>query len=169
MAKHDLVGERGKQNVRITRIFDAPRELVWKAWTDPEHFMRWWGPRDYTCPFCEIDFRVGGKYLNCMRSPEGRDYWGTGVFREIIPMERIVFTDSFADEHGNVVPGTHYGMSPDFPLKMLVIVTFEDLGDRTKMTLEHVGVPAGPDSDGTHQGWSESFDKLAETLQGGGV
>jgi uncharacterized protein YndB with AHSA1/START domain len=165
VAKNKVVGEQGRQSVRIVRIFDAPRELVWKAWTDPEHFKRWWGPRDYTCPYCEMDFRVGGRYLNCMRSPEGKDYWGTGVFREIVPMERIVFTDSFADEQGNVVPGTHYGMSPDFPLEMLVIVTFEDQENKTKMTLEHLGILSEPDSQGTKQGWSESFDKLAESLK----
>ena len=165
MAKNDLIGERGTQKIQIIRIFDASRELVWKAWTDPQHFRRWWGPKDYTCPFCEMDFRVGGKYLNCMRSPEGKEYWGTGVFREIIPMERIVFTDCFADEQGNVVPATHYGMSPDFPLEMLVIVTFEDLDGKTKMTLEHIGIPTGPDSEGAQQGWSESFDKLAKTLK----
>lgn len=165
MAKIDRIGERREQDILITRVFDAPRDLVWKAWTEPEHFKRWWGPKDFTCPFCEMDLRVGGKYLNCMRSPEGKEYWGTGVFREIIPMERLVFTDCFADEKGNVVPATHYGLSADFPLEMLVIVTFEDLNGRTKMTLEHIGVPVGPDSDGTQQGWSESFDKLAQTLQ----
>jgi len=165
MVKDNAIGERGKQNVLITRIFDAPRALVWKAWTDPQHFKLWWGPKNYSCPFCEMDFRVGGKYLNCMRSPKGKEYWGTGVFREIIPMERIVFTDCFADEKGNVVPATHYGMGPDFPLEMLVVVTFEDLGARTKMTLEHIGVPAGPDADGTQQGWSETFDKLDESLK----
>src|SRR5690606_1283147 len=83
MTRDDLIGERRDQKVEITRVFDAPRELVWKAWTDPQHFMRWWGPREYTCPVCEMDFRIGGKYLYCMRSPEGNDYWGTGVFREI--------------------------------------------------------------------------------------
>jgi uncharacterized protein YndB with AHSA1/START domain len=112
-----------------------------------------------------MDLRVGGKYLNCMRSPEGKEYWGTGVFQEIVAMERLVFTDSFADENGNVVPGTYYGMSPDFPLEMLVIVTFEDQDGKTKMTLRHTGLPAGPDSEGTHQGWSESFDKLADSLR----
>jgi len=100
-----------------------------------------------------------------MRSPEGKEYWGTGVFREIVPMERLVFTDSFADEQGNVVSPTYYGMSPDFPIEMLVTVTFEEENGKTKMTLLHTGVPAGPDSEGTHQGWSESFDKLAESLK----
>src|SRR5512145_956811 len=88
----------------ITRVFDAPRELVWKAWTDPERFKLWWGPESFTAPACEIDLRVGGKYLACMRSPEGQDYWSTGVYRDIVPMKRIVYTDSFADDKGNVVP-----------------------------------------------------------------
>ena len=152
-------------SVMITRIFDAPRELVWKAWTDPEHFKRWWGPKDYTSPYCEMDLRVGGKYVNCMRSPQGKEYWGTGVFREIVPMERLVFTDCFADEQGNMVHASYYGMSEDFPLEMLVTVTFEDLGGRTKMTLEHSGMPAGAAREGAQIGWTQSFDKLAQSLQ----
>ena len=80
-------------------------------------------------------------------------------------MERIVFTDSFADEQGNVVPVTYYGMSPDFPLEMLVTVTFEEQDGKTQMTLRHTGLPAGPESEGAHEGWSESFDKLAESLK----
>jgi uncharacterized protein YndB with AHSA1/START domain len=165
MAKNNVISERGKQEIVITRIFDAPRELVWKAWTDPKHFQRWWGPKDYTCPFCQMDLRVGGKYLNCMRSPEGQEYWSTGVYREIIPMERIVFTDCFADEQGNVVPATHYGMSADFPLEMLVTVIFEDSGNKTKMTLKHVDLPIGEMTEQTGAGWNESFDKLAESLK----
>jgi len=152
------------REITITRVFDAPRELVWKAWTEPEHFMRWWGPKNFTAPFCTIDLRVGGAYLNCMRSPEGQDYWSTGIFREIAVLERIVYTDSFADEHGNVVPATHYGMSADIPREMVVTVTFEEHGGKTKLTLRHVGIPAGEMSDQTEAGWNESFDKLAEYL-----
>jgi uncharacterized protein YndB with AHSA1/START domain len=151
----------------IERIFDAPREMIWTAWTEPDRFMRWWGPKDFTCPHSEIDLRVGGKYLFCMRGPVGsdfdKDFWGTGVYREIVPPERLVYTDSFADEHGNVVPASHYGMS-DMPLEMLVTVTFEDLGGKTRMTLRHEGIPAGPDREGAGQGWSQSFDKLADEL-----
>jgi uncharacterized protein YndB with AHSA1/START domain len=165
VAKSKLVSERGKQEVFITRLFDVPRELVWQAWTDPMHFKLWWGPRDYTCPFCEMDLRVGGKYLNCMRSPEGKDYWSTGVYREIIPMERLVFTDCFADEKGNVVPATYYGMSADFPMEMLVIVTLEDEDGKTKLTMRHIDLPTGPDREGAQLGWSQSFDKLAESLR----
>jgi uncharacterized protein YndB with AHSA1/START domain len=165
MAENNVWGKRGNQNVLITRILDAPRELVWTAWTDPTHFSLWWGPKGYTCPSCEIDLRVGGKYLNCMRSPSGREYWSTGVFREIIATERLVFTDCFADEKGNVVPATYYGLSPDFPLEMLVVVTFEDYEGKTKMTLEHIGLPSGSEGEGAEQGWSESFDKLADSLK----
>jgi len=148
----------------ITRIFDAPREHVWKAWTEPERFMRWWGPKNFTSPFCTIDFRVGGSYLTSMRSPEGQDFWTTGVYREIVPLKRIVYTDSFADEKGNVVPASHYGMNGDWPLELSVTVTFEEKEGRTKMILRHVGIPEGQMSDLTRAGWNESFDKLAESI-----
>ncbi len=154
-----------KRDLVITRVFDAPRELVFKAWTDPEMMKQWWGPQDWTAPVCKIDLRVGGKYLYCMRSPEGQDTWGTGTYREIVPSERLVFTDSFADEHGNVVPGSYYGMGDDFPLEMVVVVTFEDLAGKTKMTLTHQGMPAGEDGDMSGAGWNQSFDKLAESLR----
>jgi uncharacterized protein YndB with AHSA1/START domain len=149
----------------ITRVFDAPVELVWQAWTDPEHFKHWWGPKHFTAPFCEMDFRVGGKYLNSMRSPEGRDYWSTGVYQEIIPLKRIVYTDSFADENGNVVPATYYGFGADFPLETVVTVTFEDQAGKTLMTLRHVGMPLGETAEQAGEGWRQSFDKLAETLK----
>jgi len=155
----------GKGDLIITRVFDAPRGLVWKAWTEPERLMHWWGPKNFTAPACRIDLRVGGTYLYCMRSPEGKDYWSTGVYREIIPLERIVCTDSFADEKGNVVPAAHYGVSGVFPLEMLVTVTFEELERKTKMILRHVGLPTGLMSDMTNAGWNESFDKLAESLK----
>jgi uncharacterized protein YndB with AHSA1/START domain len=148
----------------ITRIFDAPRELVWKAWTEPERVKRWWGPRQYTTPHAEIDLRVGGKSLNCMRGPDGKDIWSTGVYKEIDPPSRLVCTDSFADEHGNVVPATYYGM-PEMPLEMLITLTLEEVeGGKTKMTLVHTGLPAGEMREGANQGWGESLDKLAELL-----
>jgi uncharacterized protein YndB with AHSA1/START domain len=156
--------EPKEQALVITRVFDAPRELVWRAWTEPEHCMRWWGPKGFTTPACEIDLRVGGVFLNCMRSPEGQDYWSTGVYREIVPLERIVCTDSFADAEGNVVPASHYGMSGDWPDEMLITVTFEEQDGKTKLTLRHQGLPVGEQKDGAQQGWSESFDKLAELL-----
>lgn len=164
-ARSSIAKNTKEREIVITRIFDAPRELVWKAWTDPERVKRWWGPKGFTAPVCKIDLRVGGKYLYCMRSPEGKDYWSTGVYREIVPLERIVSTDSFADEKGNVVPASYYGMSGEWPLELLVTVTFEEHEGRTRLTLRHVGFPAGENSKLAQQGWNESFDKLAESLQ----
>lgn len=149
----------------ITRIFDAPCELVWKAWTEPESMKRWWGPKNFTAPVIKIDLRIGGKYLYCMRSQEGQDFWSTGMYREIVELERIVCTDSFADEKGNKVSPSHYGMSGDLPEEFLVMVTFEEHEGKTKMTLKHVGMPAGEMSDMAKAGWNESFDKLAESLK----
>lgn len=149
----------------ITRIFDAPRELVWKLWSEPESIKKWWGPKDFTAPFCKIDFRIGGQYHFCMRSPEGKDYWSTGIYSEIVKPERIACTDSFADEQGNVVPASYYGMTGDFPLELQVILNFEDYEGRTRFSLRHIGIPAGQMIDLTTQGWNESLDKFAEVLK----
>jgi len=99
---------------------------VWKAWTDPELVKHWWEPKGFTAPVCKIDLCVGGKFLYCMRSPDGKDYWNTGVYREIVEPKRIVSTDTFADEEGNPVRHPDW---PDWPQEMLVTVTFaEDEG-----------------------------------------
>jgi uncharacterized protein YndB with AHSA1/START domain len=99
-----------------------------------------------------------------MRSPEGQDYWSTGVYRHIVPLKRIVCTDSFADEKGKVVPASEYGMLGDWPLELLVTVSFAEEGGRTSMTLHHVGIP--PEiADACRIGWNESFDKLAKSLE----
>jgi uncharacterized protein YndB with AHSA1/START domain len=153
------------REIVITRVFDAPRELVWKAWTEPERLMRWWGPKEFTSPACKIDLRVGGKYLFCMRSPEGQDFWSTGVYREIVEPERIVWTDSFADDKGNPVPASHYGMPGDWPAELLVTVTFEEHQGKTKLILRHVGIPSGEMGEMTKAGWNSSLDKLAESLE----
>jgi uncharacterized protein YndB with AHSA1/START domain len=153
-----------KNELVITRVFNAPPERVWKAWTDPEQARQWWGPKGFTAPVIQSDLRVGGKYLYCMRSPEGKDYWSTGTYKEIVPPRHIVITDSFADEHGNVVPAAHYGMEGEFPLELTVDVTFEEVKGGTKFTLRHIGMPAGENSDLARQGWSESFDKLDAVL-----
>jgi uncharacterized protein YndB with AHSA1/START domain len=162
----DTTMQRGRELI-ITRVFNAPRELVWELWTDPELMMRWWGPKDFTSPVNKIDLRVGGEYLNCMRSPDGEDFWSKGVYREIIAPERLVMTDSFADEEGNIVPASHYGMSPEWLLEMLITVTFEEHEDKTKLTLKHSGQGDIPDRDfdDMQQGWSQSFDKLDEVLE----
>lgn len=153
------------QPLTITRTFAASRERVWKAWTEPEQLKRWWGPQGFTAPVCKIDLRVGGQYLNCMRSPEGQDFWSTGTYLEIVAPERLVCTDSFADAAGKVVPAAHYQMSGDWPLELQVSVTLEEESGATKMTLDHLGLPPGEMKEMCAAGWNESFDKLATFLQ----
>jgi len=169
MARNDSsapkVAVASDKKVVITRVFDAPRALVWRLWTRPEHVMRWWGPKGFTSPNCRIDLRVGGTYLFCMRSPDGKDYWSTGVYREIVEPQRIVYTDCFADEKGSPVPASHYGMGDDTLLEMLVTVTLQEHGGGTKLILEHAGAPAGQESALMEAGWNESFDKMAEALE----
>jgi len=105
-----------------------------------------------------------------MQAPQGNDpwsgkaIWSTGVYKEIVPLQKIVTTDSFSDAEGNVVSAAHYGMSADFPLELLVTVSFEDYEGKTKLSLHHVGFPSEVDRDGARQGWGESLDKLAELL-----
>ena len=163
----------------IERVFNAPVEEVWKYWSDAELFKQWWGPKQFTCPAVEMDFRVGGKVLGCMRGApqEGmpvQDFWSIGTYKEIIPLKKIVVTDSFADEKGNVVPSTHYGME-GMPLEMLVTIEFEEIeGDpstgsaqATKMTLTHsnLGDIAEEIKKDMDQGWNESFDKIVDHLK----
>ncbi len=161
--------DRNETGFTVTREFDAPRELVWKAFTEPERVKRWWGPKSFTAPVARSDFRVGGHYLYAMRAPDGQDFWSTGVFREIVPLERLVATDSFADEHGNVVPATHYGMSADIPLELEMIVTFEDVSDqkggsKTRLTLIYPKFASGEQREYAIAGWNESLDKLEDYM-----
>lgn len=161
--------QKGSEALIIERTFSAPVEKVWQAWSDPEQAKKWWGAKAFTAPSMSIDFRVGGKYLFCMRgkpapdAPE-QDFWSTGTYKEIVPLQKIVCTDSFADKDGNVISGKEYGME-NFPLELEFTVSFADLGNgKSKMTLQHIGMPAGTDQDLTKQGWNESFDKLAASL-----
>lgn len=150
----------------ITRDFDAPRDLVWKMWTDPEMMKQWYGPAHFTAPVMESDFRMGGRYLFDMRDPEGKDYWGTGEYLEIVVPERIVATDAFADEKGNIVPPSYYGMPGDEPLERVLTTTFEELeGGRTRLTVSAPSAFGGGSGEDERSGWNEMLDKFAESLR----
>ncbi len=144
----------------VERIFDAPIELVWQLWTEPEHFKNWYGPQGFTTPVAEMDVRVGGKQLICMemQTPEGsHKIWTTGEYSEVIPNERLVFSSSPADEHGNVVSVPDHGL-----VETTVTVQLEDLGGRTKMIMTHAGLPVG--DEGANEGWKQAFAKLASYI-----
>jgi len=163
---HLWKGKPQEKDLTITRIFDAPREIVWAIWTEPEFVRRWWGPEGFTAPVARVDLRVGGKYLYCMRSSDCEDFWSTGVYKEIVPFERIVATDSFADEMGIIVPAAHYGMDGVWPKELLVTVTFEEEKDgKTRFTLVHSGLPPGEQMELAEAGWNESFEKLDRVLE----
>jgi uncharacterized protein YndB with AHSA1/START domain len=149
----------------ITRVFEAPQKLVFKAWTEPERMQRWWGPNGFTMPYCTVDLRPGGVIHFCMRSPDGQDIWCKGVYREVVEPERIVSTDSFADKDGNVVEPSQYGI-PDWPKEALITVTFEEQAGKTKFILRHaVGSAPAAAREGCQAGWSESLDRLAGYLK----
>ncbi len=153
-----------ENDIVITRVIDAPRNRVFRAWTEPEHLMRWWAPEGCTTSFCKVDLRLGGRFHYCMRLPDGKDIWGIGIYREIVEPERIVYTDSFADEKGNPVPPTHYGMSSDHPAESLVTVTFAEQAGKTKLTLRHAIPEAVKEREDTQTGWAQMFGRLANYL-----
>lgn len=146
----------------ITRVFDAPRSLVFRAWTQPEHLVHWWGqPNGATMPYCKVDLRVGGALHYCVHLPEGQVIWGKGVYREIIEPERLVFADYFSDEQGNVIEPP-----PGLPKETLIISTFDEHRGQTKVTVEHIGVEQASERNQElyRQGWAESLDRLAGRL-----
>ncbi len=142
----------------LTRVFDAPRELVFKAWTDANHLAQWWGPKGFTNPVCELDLRPGGAIRIEMRGPDGAMYLTKGVFHQIVEPERIVMTtSSFEDEQSNP------------QLEVLNTVTFDEDNGKTKLTLRAVVVKSTPAVDGSlagmEQGWSESLERLAALVE----
>jgi uncharacterized protein YndB with AHSA1/START domain len=136
----------------VTRVIDAPRRLVFKAWIEPEHVARWWGPQGFTTTFCDMDIRPGGKFRVCMRSPEGTDHWKRGVYREIVAPERIVFTFAWEDAAGN--PGH----------ELLTTVTFAEQGTKTKLTLHQAIFQTAEGCDDHRRGWTSCLERFAEYM-----
>ena len=148
-------------SVVIKRTVEAPIDLVWKMWTEAEHFKQWYGPMGATIPEAEINATVGGRRLVCMemQTPNGpMKMWLTGEHSEVTPPTRLVYTESPSDEHGNIQTES---MPEGFPITTEVIVELTDLGEKTNMTMTHVGVPA--DSPGA-QGWEMALDKLLDYI-----
>ncbi len=157
-----MADDSGTPNaVVIERTLDAPASLVWKMWTEPEHFAAWYGPVGATIPVARMDVHVGGTRLVCMQL-ETRNgtmqMWFTGEYREVVENKRLVYTESMSDENGNVLPPSEMGMPAGHPTTTEVLVELDDLGGRTRMVMTHVGVPEG--SPGA-AGWVMALDKLA--------
>lgn len=149
--------ELAKRTVVIERVFAAPRDLVFEAWTDPVRVAQWWGPEGFANPVCEMDVRPGGALRIVMRAPDGAEYPMKGVFREIVRPERLVFTNIAVDEEGDPL------------IDGCTTVTFAEYGGKTKLTLETSAISlvarAVAMLEGMEAGWTQSLDRLGEYLK----
>src|SRR5262245_7786359 len=152
-----------RKTVSITRTFNRRARTVWEAWTAPESFKKWWGPTGYTCPYCNIDLRVGGKCVASMKDEAGKEIYSVGIFREIVPMKKLVYDDHFADSKGNIVPPSYYNMPGEWN-NVQVTVTLEENGGKTNMTMNQEGIPAEMYDD-CITGWNQSLDKIEKNLR----
>jgi uncharacterized protein YndB with AHSA1/START domain len=152
--------------VVVAKLIRAPVEKVFDAWKNESLIRQWWGPEGFTCPMVKIDFRVGEKYFFEMKDQSGKSTWGTGVYSEIIPNKKIVYSDFFANADGEIISAAEAGVSDESePSISFVTVEFEDLGENeTKMTLNHEGLPASMHDDCV-DGWSSSLDKLKRVVE----
>ena len=135
-----MSSEHETHDVVVTRTFVAPRERVWRAWSDADEVMRWWGPQGFTSPTCRMDFREGGTTLVCMRSDQGWELYNTWTYRSIEPMERLEFVQGFADKEGNKVSPAQLGLPPAIPEEVRHEVTITAIDDATtELTVHEFG------------------------------
>ncbi|RYZ54820.1 MAG: SRPBCC domain-containing protein [Proteobacteria bacterium] len=158
-----LDNSRKDKPIQVSRVVSAGQQAAFEAFTEADKVKQWYGPKNFTCPVFKSDLRVGGKYLSCMRSPEDKDFWSTGSYKEIIPGKKLVYTDSFSDPKGNILTAYDYGMSGDWPLECEVSITFSGSGDQTTITLVHQGIPP-EEQDDCMKGWEECLTKLDAML-----
>lgn len=147
----------GEGTVEIVRVFDVPRALVWQAWTDPKMMGQWFAPKHFSTPVCELDVRQGGQWRIIMRGPDGSEYPCGGVYREVIKLELLMFTNNAVDDEGKTL------------LEGLTTVTFAEQGGKTTMKVHTHAVGRAPVAAqmlaGMEMGWSQTIDKLAEVLK----
>ena len=156
----------------MSRVFDAPRDLLWQCFTEPERMKQWWGPKGFIVIASTMDLRVGGTYHYGMKAPDGTPMWGLFTYREIVPREKLVFVNSFSDESRGV---TRHPMAPTWPLQLLTTFTFEDApGGKTKFTVRWQTLDATEEEQQTFDsaqsrqsmtnGWGGTLDQLAAYL-----
>jgi uncharacterized protein YndB with AHSA1/START domain len=152
VARNSAAPKSAERELVLTRVFDAPPGLVFRAWTEPERLVRWWGPQGFTLPFCEMDVRPGGAFRFRMRAPDGTDHWLRGVYREIVEPERLVCTWTWVDAEGN--PGH----------ETLLTVVLAAQGAKTKLTLYQAVFETVTARDAHQDGWTSCLDRLAAYL-----
>lgn len=160
------------ETFKLERTFNAPRELVYKAWTDAEHLAQWWGPKDFKLRVKDLDTVPGGIFHYAITSPDGMDIWARFVYRELIEPERIVFVSSFTDADGNA--GHNPPWMPDWPTELLNTITLTEVDGKTKLTLTATPLNATDKQNNAfaktipslHVGYKGTFDKLDDLLAG---
>ncbi|MCD6049037.1 MAG: hypothetical protein K0Q55_440 [Verrucomicrobia bacterium] len=147
-------------HVHITRLFDAPREFVFQAWSEASHLSRWFAPNGCTILFKKLEFRAGGSYHSRILTPDGYECWCVGEYLEIVRNERIVYTMAVADEYGSKISPAEKGMDPAWPAVTTLTVTFEETDGKTKLTLLQTVDEALAKRTGAHPSWLQMFDRL---------
>ncbi len=156
-----------------SRVFDAPRSRVWKAWTDAEQLKQWWGPKGFVVTRLELDLRPGGSMHYGMRSPDGKEVWGKFVYREIRAPERLVFLNSFSDAKGGV---TRHPWNPNWPLQTLSTIELEEEGGKTRVKVTWLPIESSSEvefktfdenRDSMKQGWGGTMEQFADYLNKG--
>lgn len=165
MASDSTFVANDRRMVSITRLFDAPRERVFRAWTTAESLERWYAPHGCTIQFKKFDFRPGGSFHSCIRIPDGHECWCVGEYREIVPPQRIVLTMVIADEQGRVVSPAEIGMDPEWPSETVVTVTFAEEAGKTRLVLVQTVLESLAKRTGAHPSWLQMLDRLADELQ----
>jgi uncharacterized protein YndB with AHSA1/START domain len=166
----DRLGDDLAQTFLIARTFDAPRDLVWKAWTETDRLMQWFGPKGFTMFHAKNDLRPGGTFHYALRGPDGGEVWGKWVYREVVPPERLVLVSSFSDAEGNLA---RHPMAPTWPLEMLSKTTLTEIGGKTTVTIEWRPLGASEEERKTFEdrkssmteGWTGTLDQLADYLE----
>ena len=152
------------RTLRIERMFDAPRELVFDAWTQPERLLQWYAPRGCTITLVKLDARPGGRFHWCIHNPSFGDCWCVGVYKEVVRPERIIYTLATADSSGNQIDPVQAGHDPRWPRETLVTVTLTDVRGSTRLTLEQNVLESLAKHTGAHPSWLQMLDRLAEMV-----
>jgi uncharacterized protein YndB with AHSA1/START domain len=153
-----------RKDVVVTRLFDAPVERVWKAFTEDAEVMKWWGPQGFTSPAAKMDVRPGGTSLVCMRSPQGQDMWMTWTYTKVEPMQRLEYIQNLSDERGNRIDPSAVGMGPEFPRDVATVVTLKPRGGKTEMRIVEDTTTSELMHEMSRLGLEQCMDKMAASL-----
>lgn len=154
-----------KKELFITHLFDAPKAVVFRAWTDPEQLKLWYAPDSCTVEFKSIEIKQGGNFHSCIHDPVHGDCWVKGIYLEVLPEQKLVFTMVMSDEAGNSVSSIKAGKTEDWPEEQITTVTFESISGQTKVSIHQTVSEEEAKKTGAYQSWIKMFNKLNDLLK----